>query len=139
MSNPLKILIIEDEPADFLLLERHLRQQGLLADCLRVDNDAALDAALLVEWDMVLSDYNVPGMDFRKTLQRLQAQCPDVPVVLVSGSVGEETAVELLRLGLSDFLLKASLARLPSAIRRSLDEASERRARLAAETALRES
>ena len=135
MNSPLKLLVIEDVPADFLLLERYLRQHGLDAECRRVDSEAELDAALQNEWDVVLSDYNVPGMDFRATLQRIQALRPDLPVILVSGSVGEETAVELLRLGLSDFVLKDNLARLPSAIRRALDEVNERRARRVAETA----
>ncbi len=109
MGSPLKILIIEDVAADYLLLERHLRQHGIAADCRRVDDDTALDAALPIEWDVVLSDYNVPGMDFRATLQRIRTLRPDLPVILVSGSVGEETAVELLHLGLSDFVLKDNL------------------------------
>lgn len=139
MNSPLKLLVIEDDPADFLLLERHLRQQGLMAQCLRVGCDQELDAALRDEWDMVLSDYNVPGMDCRATLQYIRARHPELPVILVSGSVGEDMAVELLRLGFSDFVLKDRLARLSASIRRVLDEADERRARQAAEIALRES
>lgn len=138
MNNPLKILIIEDVPADFLLLERHLRQHGLAAECRRVSREVELKTALQSEWDVVLSDYNVPGMDFFETLQQIHAYRPDLPVILVSGSVGEETAVELLRLGMSDFVLKDSLIRLLPAIRRALEEANERRARQAAETALLE-
>ncbi|MDD5390141.1 MAG: PAS domain S-box protein [Gallionellaceae bacterium] len=138
MSKPLKILVIEDAIADFLLLERHLRQHGLVAECRRVGDDVALDAALQSAWDVVLSDYSVPGMDFVATLRRIQARHPDLPVILLSGSVGEETAVELLRLGLADFVLKDRLARLPQAIERALNEAEERRARRAAEAALRE-
>ncbi|OIQ98498.1 cyclic di-GMP phosphodiesterase Gmr [mine drainage metagenome] len=136
MNNPLKLLVIEDVPADFLLLERHLRQHGLTAECKRVDSDVELDAALQSEWDLVLSDYNVPSMDFRTTLRRIQAHRSSLPVILVSGSVGEETAVELLHLGMTDFILKDHFARLPSAIKRALDEADEHRARQAAETEL---
>ncbi|WP_333874170.1 PAS domain S-box protein [Methylobacter sp.] len=139
MSKPLKILIIEDVPADFLLLVRHLRQHGLEAECRRVSTESELDSALQNEWDVVLSDYNVPGMNFFSTLQYIRASRPKLPVILVSGSVGEETAVELLRLGMSDFVLKDSLIRLLPAIRRALDEATEHCARLAAETALHES
>ena len=139
MNNPLKILIIEDIVADFLLLERLLRQQDWLSECRRIDNNKALDAALHSKWDIVLSDYNVPGMDCRITLQRIREQSPDLPIILVSGSIGEETAVELLRLGMSDFVLKDSLARLPNAILRARNEADERCARHAAEAALRES
>jgi PAS domain S-box-containing protein len=136
MNKPLKFLVIEDVLADFLLLERHLRQHGMLAECVLVDTDEALEVALHSQWDAVLSDYNVPGMDFRATLQRIHAQCPDLPVILVSGSVGEEEAVELLRLGMSDFVLKDSLIRLLPAIRRAMDEKEEHRARQAAEAAL---
>jgi len=139
MNSPLKLLVIEDVPADFLLLERHLRQHSLDAECFRVGSDAELDAALQNEWDVVLSDYNVPGMDFIATLQRIRTYRPNLPIILVSGSVGEETAVELLHLGMSDFVLKGSLIRLLPAILRALNEADERRARQSAETALRES
>lgn len=139
MNGPLRLLVIEDNPCDYLLLERYLKKQGLVLECLRVDNDAELEAALKNEWQVVLSDYNVPGMDFRRTLQRIQQLRPDLPVILVSGSVGEETAIELLRLGLADFVLKDNLSRLASAIRRSLDETEQRQARRVAETALHES
>jgi len=139
MNSPLKLLVIEDVPADFLLLERHLRQHSLDAECFRVGSDIELDAALQNEWDVVLSDYNVPGMDFIATLQRIRTYRPNLPIILVSGSVGEETAVELLHLGMSDFVLKGSLIRLLPAILRALNEADERRARQSAETALRES
>ena len=134
----LNILIIEDVEADFLLLERHLRQHELAFECRRVDCDTALKDALQQEWDVVLSDYNVPGMAFRTILQYIQTQRPDLPVILVSGSVGEETAVELLHLGLSDFVLKNSLTRLVPVIKRAIGDVEERRARLAAETALQE-
>lgn len=139
MNNSLKLLVIENVPADFLLLARHLRQQGVDAECECVSSEAELNSALHSEWDVVLSDYNVPGMDFLNILRRIRMSCPNLPVILVSGSVGEETAVELLRLGMSDFVLKDNLIRLLPAIRRALDEAHERRARLSAETALQES
>ena len=139
MNSPLKILVIEDADADFLLLERYLSQQGLAAECRRICSNPELAAALPAEWDVVLSDYNVPGMEFLASLQLIREHHPDLPVILVSGSVGEETAVELLHRGLNDFVLKDRLSRLLPAIRRSLDDASERRARQAAEMALRES
>jgi len=139
MNSQLRLLVIEDQLADFLLLERYLRQYDLEAECLRVDTTAELDAALQGEWDVVLSDYNVPGMDFRTTLLRIQTPYPDLPVILISGSVGEEAAVELLHLGMSDFVLKSNLARLPQAIRRAVNDADERRTRRATETALRQS
>ena len=139
MSEPLRLLVIEDDSADFLLLRRYLDSHGVAAECRRVDSDAQLAAALPGAWDLVLSDYKVPGMVFAATLRRIRALHPELPVIMVSGSVGEETAVELLHLGLTDFVLKDNLTRLPSAIQRALEGAAERRARREAETALRES
>ncbi len=139
MDTLLRILVIEDDPADFLLLERYLGQRGLAVDLHRVDDDAALNTALGKDWDLVLSDYNVPGMDFLATLQRIQSRHPNLPVILVSGSIGEEKAVELLHLGLNDFVLKNNLERLPAAIERAQSHLRERSARLAAEAALQES
>ena len=139
MSEALKLLIVEDNPADFQLLERYLLQQGVTFASRRIDGEAQLDAALAEDWDLVLSDYSVPGMDFRATFAGIRARRPELPVILVSGSVGEETAVDLLRLGVSDFVLKDNLTRLASVIFRTLDEATERHARQAAESALRTS
>ena len=136
MNQALRILVIEDNPADFLLLERALRHQGMEAEFLRVDHDTALEDALRSQWDLALSDYSVPGMDFRATLARLQRYNRDMPVIMVSGSVGEETAIELLRMGLADFVLKEHLMRLSAAIKRAMDEQRERLARQNAEAAL---
>ncbi|MBI3095885.1 MAG: PAS domain S-box protein, partial [Rhodocyclales bacterium] len=138
MDQPLKILVIDDVVADFLLVERYLRQHGPRAECRHVAHGADLAAALDAEWDLVLSDYSMPDLEFGEVLQRIKARWPDLPVILVSGSVGEETAVDLLRMGLTDFVLKQNLIRLPAAIRRALDEAAEYRARRDAERALRE-
>ena len=136
MKPPLKLLVIEDDPADFLLLERHLRQQGLVAECRQIASDASLAAAFGEDWDLVLSDYNVPGMAFHASLRRIRAQAPDLPVILVSGSIGEQAAIELLHLGVADFVLKNDLIRLAPAIRRALDDLALRRARSQAEAAL---
>jgi len=140
MDRPLNILIIEDSSADFLLLQRYLQQQELTGECRLLASDSELDTALQEAemWDLVLSDYNVPGMNFEATLRRLRIGWPELPVILVTGSLGEEKAVELLHLGLSDFVLKGNLTRLTPAIRRALNELNERRARQAAEQALRE-
>ncbi|CAH1904107.1 Diguanylate cyclase /diguanylate cyclase/phosphodiesterase [Candidatus Nitrotoga sp. HW29] len=136
IDSPLKILVIEDAPADFLLLVRNLQKNGVVAEWRCIGNDTELKDALQAKWDVVLTDFHVPGMDFRTTLLCIQVHYPALPVIMVSGSVGEETAVELLRLGIVDFILKDHLARLPNAIRRALVEANERQARQAAETAL---
>ncbi len=140
MSEPLRLLAIEDDQADFLLLVRHLREQGLCARCTRVDSEQALDLALDTEpWDAVLADYQVPGMDFKTTLASIRCRRPGMPVILVSGAVGEDRAVELLRLGVSELVSKDRLIRLVPAIERCLRAAADQRARESAESALRAS
>ncbi|NVN92943.1 MAG: response regulator [Desulfuromonadales bacterium] len=136
----LKILSIEDSRADFLLIERHLRQQGLQAECSRVDSLDGLSQILIgCTWDLVLSDYNVPGLEFLSSFSYIQSQCPELPIILVSGSIGEEHAVELLKLGVVDFILKDNLTRLVPAIERSQRELLDKQARKAAEESMRES
>jgi len=135
-----RILVVEDSQADFMLLERHLTRAGLGATLHRVDTWEDLTRALeSAAWDAVVSDLNVPGMDFAVTLRAIQERLPGAPIILLSGELGEERAVELLKAGVTDFVLKDSLARLVPAIERGLRDAVERRAREAAETALRES
>jgi diguanylate cyclase (GGDEF)-like protein/PAS domain S-box-containing protein len=136
MITPLKLLVIEDDPADYMLLERQLRQQDMLFTSCRVDSNADLNAALQQDWDAVLSDYHVPGMDCLASLARIRHHHQQLPVILVSGSIGEERAVELLRAGFSDFILKDNLLRLAPAIRRCLDDAESARARWNAEQSL---
>ena len=138
MSTDINLLIIEDKPADFRLIVRHLEKHGLAARCHCVASIEELEAAVEQGgWDAVLSDYSVPKLEFQDTLGVLQARHPDVPLILVSGSVGEERAVELLKLGVWDFVLKDSLTRLVPAIERSLRDATERHERRRAEAALR--
>ncbi len=140
MEQPLKVLVIEDVVSDFLLLEHHLRGQGLDAVCRRVETADELLAALSDGgWDAVLSDYRLPGMDFREILEQVRTSVPALPLILVSGTIGEEEAVELLKQGVWDFILKDRLARLVPSIERSLREVADRRARQEAERALRES
>jgi PAS domain S-box-containing protein len=140
MEQTLNILIIEDSPSDFLLVDRHLRQHGLNATCFRVDSPESLEQALNDGgWDIILSDFSVPNLNFHDSFACIQSRNPDLPIILVSGSVGEEQAVELLKLGVMDFVLKDNLSRLIPAIERSLRELEVRKAMLAAEEAMRES
>ncbi len=137
---PLRILVIEDLEPDFLLLTRHLATQGLRATWRRAAGRDELIAALADgAWDIALSDYNVPGLPFREGLALIRERQPDVPVILVSGSVGEEEAVELLKTGLSDFVMKERLTRLVPAIERSLCESAETQSRRAMARALQSS
>ena len=140
MGAPLNLLVIEDSPADYALLTRHLARQGLEAACRRVAGmeDLGLALSTAPRWDAVLSDYNLPGMDFAEAFGLIRQRHPDMIVILVSGTIGEERAVEVLKLGVTDFVLKDNLIRLVPTIRRALDEAAAIRARRRAEGALRE-
>lgn len=134
------ILVVEDDEGDFLLVERELRRHGMLGRCVRVHREAELRGALTSGgWDCVLADFNVPGMDLSRTLAIAAEIRPGLPVLLVSGSVADAQAVDLLRAGLTDFVLKDRLARLPEAIRRACAEVGDRRALVAAQDALRRS
>lgn len=140
MSSPLNLLVIEDSEADFLLVERNLKQHGLQANLHRVSDYTALNAALASDgWDAVLSDYCLPGMEFRNTLGLIREKAPDLPIILVSGSIGEEEAMDLLHRGLSDFVLKDRPTRLAGALRHSLETAKVTKAQRVAEAALFES
>jgi PAS domain S-box-containing protein len=140
IDKALRILIIEDCQADFLLIERHLKQGGMNADFTCVVSMGELRGALdQGEWDVVLADYNIPGVNFQDVLNLILTSIPDVPVILVSGTVGEEAAVEQLKLGVWDFVLKSNLTRMIPVIERSLKDAANKRIRLAAENALLES
>lgn len=138
MPHPLNFLVIEDSLADFLLVRRHLGQNGVDCRCHQVEDLDALGHALTEQrWDLILSDYSVPKLAFRDSLALIQNTHPELPVILLSGSVGEEQAVELLKLGVSDFVLKDSMTRLVPAIRRTLREVADHRARQQAEAAIR--
>lgn len=139
MNDKLKLLVIEDDESDFLLLEHQLRRQEPEASWFRVDTREGLRSALEKGgWDLVLSDYQVPGVDFLETLEWIRKHDPTLPVILVSGSVGEDEAADLVRQGAWDFVLKRRLGRLSTVIQRNLREAREHKARLAAEEALRQ-
>ncbi len=137
MNAPLYLLAIEDVLADFLLIERHLRQNGLDVRCRQATNSINLAADLIdMHWDVVLADYNVPGMVFQETLALVRSVRPEIPVILISGNIGEERAVELLKLGVTDFILKDNLTRLVPVIKRALYDAEQLCMRRAAELAL---
>jgi len=136
----LRILLLEDVPTDAELTEHTLRAAGLSFTAKRVDTREAFIRALEeFHPDIVLADYKLPSFDGGSAVKIAKLQYPDIPVVIVTGAVGEETAVELLKLGARDYILKDRLARLGTAVRRVLAEEQDTRARKAAEEALRES
>jgi diguanylate cyclase (GGDEF)-like protein/PAS domain S-box-containing protein len=140
MNSPLRVLLVEDSEDDALLLLRELRQGGYAPTWERVETPAAMEAALEQQpWDLVIADYNMPRFSGPAALSLLQERGLDLPLIIVSGVIGEETAVVAMQAGADDYLMKGSLARLTPAVRRALREAEHRRERKRAEAALRES
>lgn len=140
MNAPLSVLIVEDSADDARLLVRHLQQAGHEVLHERVETAEALAAALeRRNWDVVLSDYRLPDFDAGAALALLQESRRDIPFIVVSGAIREEAAVELMRRGANDYLMKSNLSRLAPVVLREIADAGERRERRRAETALRES
>ncbi len=136
----ISLLLVEDSPADAALVVRALEQGGFTLEVERVasglDLIEALDSRV---WDLVISDYSLPGFGGREALTLLHRSGHPIPFLVVSGTIGEEMAVEMLKAGADDFILKDSLARLPLVVERALEQAAARRARLRAEAELRAS
>jgi two-component system, cell cycle sensor histidine kinase and response regulator CckA len=140
MNPLLHILIVEDSEDDLLLLLRELRRGGYSPDYVRVETAMEMQAELdRQSWDIVIADYTLPRFSAPEALELLQSQQQDIPFIIVSGTIGEETAVAAMRAGAHDYLLKDNLTRLVPAVERELREAGERQQRLQAEEALRES
>jgi DNA-binding NtrC family response regulator len=126
----LNVLCIEDTESDFLLIDRTLRLAGLLGQCERVDSSEALTAALAAKrWDVVLSDYAVPGMYFTDTLRRFLHHHPNLPLILVSGTIGEVKASVMVEVGAWDYVPKSRLRRLVPAVKRAMQRAAAQASR----------
>ena len=139
-TRPIRILHLEDNPRDAELIQRRLESSGLACDVDRVPGQAAFEAALAERsYDLVLCDFNVPGYDALSALRYARASVPNLPFVVISGELSEEEAVECLRAGATDYLLKHRLQRLGPAVIRALDEAVERESLRQAEAARSES
>ncbi|HEY4011976.1 MAG TPA: ATP-binding protein [Polyangiaceae bacterium] len=140
MDETLRALIVEDSPSDAKLTVLHLRGAGHSVQFERVDTARAMLAALEREpWDIVLSDWSMPRFSGLAALAIVKEKYPDLPFIILSGTIGEETAVEAMRAGAHDYVLKGNLARLGPAVARELRECKDRAARRQAEVALRES
>src|ERR1700750_2842318 len=138
---PLNILLVEDSADDALLLERHLRRSGFAPSVVRVEIAATMRAELsgALTPDVVLADYNLPHFSGPDALQLLKESKLDIPFIMLSGAVSEQTAVDSMRAGAQDYVSKQNLARLVPAIEREMKEASGRRNKRIAEAALRAS
>jgi signal transduction histidine kinase len=136
LDHVLRVLHLEDSPLDHELTLAHLRRGGLEVQALRIDSEAAFLAALEQDWDVVLSDFNLPGFSGLVALDLLKASGRDIPFILVSGEIGEDTAVEAMRNGASDYLLKNNLARLVPALMHAVEAMETRHARQRADREL---
>jgi len=129
MSKPLAVLVVEDSEDDTRLLERELRLGGYDVARKRVETAEAMRSALRARaWDLVIADYTLPTFSAPAALAVVQESGLDLPFIIVSGTVGEKAAVEAMKAGAHDYLLKGSFARLVPAVNRELEHASQRRA-----------
>lgn len=138
MKKNLRLLVVEDSEDDVFLMQRVLSQAGYDTDLLRVDNGKDLDFALKNnDWDLVITDHNIPGFSSDASLKHVKAYDEHMPVVIVSGSIGEDIAVAAMKAGAQDYIMKNNLVRLVPAIERELREVETRRARKRAEDTIR--
>src|SRR5579872_3806166 len=130
----LRVLVVEDCTADSELAIQQLTRGGIRCVHLRADSESAFRAALArFRPHIILSDFSLPGFDGLEALHIATEEAPDVPFIFLSGTIGEERAIEALRRGAVDYVLKSNPARLVPAVRRALREVAERARRRAAE------
>ncbi len=140
MSAPLSVLIVEDSASDAELTVRQLRHAGFDVMHQRIETAEEMAAALKKQaWDVVLSDFRLPNFDAAAALATLRASGLDIPFIVISGVIEEEVAIELMRSGAHDYLMKSNLSRLVPAVKREIVEARDRQEHRRAEAALRES
>src|SRR3989475_5480659 len=138
MHAPLRVLIVEDSEDDALLLVRELRRGGFAPAFGGVDRRKAWRAALARQaWDILFADYSMPHFSGPAALALVRERGLDLPFIFVSGTIGEDTAVEAMRAGAQDYVTKGNLKRLLPAVERELRDARERRDRKRAEATLR--
>ena len=137
MPIPLKVLIAEDNPLDAELVLRELRRAGFEPEWTLVQDEKDFLAALNGDLDLILSDFDMPQFSGYRALELLKERNLEIPFILVSGTIGEETAVEAMRLGATDYLLKDRLARLGVTVKHALEETKLRREKRDAAEALR--
>lgn len=138
MDRELRILILEDVATDAELMERELRNAGIEFSSKHVETkEAFLKELKDFEPDLILSDYKLPSFNGLLALTAASEQCPDIPFIFVSGTIGEELAIETLKKGATDYVLKERLSRLVPAVSRALREVEERIARKQVEEQLK--
>src|SRR6266513_230480 len=140
MNSPLRVLHLEDDVRDTELVLATLEGEGIQSELTRVEGEHDFLAALKQgNVDLILADYTLPSFDGLSALRIAQQRAHEVPLIFVSGTLGEDVAIEALKTGATDYVLKTRLARLGPAVARALSEARERAERARAEMALRRS
>lgn len=135
MKSPLRILHLEDDPNDVALVQSTLTAEGITCATTCVQSrDAFVTSLEHGAFDLILSDFSLPAFDGFSALEIAHAQCPDVPFILVSGTLGEERAIDSLKRGATDYVLKQRLSRLVPAVHRAMEEVRERGERKRAES-----
>jgi diguanylate cyclase (GGDEF)-like protein/PAS domain S-box-containing protein len=128
MKRKIRVLHVEDNPGDARLMERAFGQAGYDAEWTRVETEAEYQSALESLPQVVISDYTLPQFSGLRALELVKQARPEIPFILVSGTIGEEKAAEAIRLGADDYLLKDRLGRLPAAVERAVRDAEDRAA-----------
>lgn len=136
----LNVLLVEDSPDDASLIKQELRRAGFSIDARLVDTAEDMTAALTEQgWDLIISDFSLPGFSGTEALEIAHTHTPEIPLIVVSGCIGEEAAVALMKAGAEDCIMKSSLSRLVPAVERCIKEEQNRVQRQIAQQALRES
>ena len=128
MPEPLRVLIVEDQPDDAELIAEYLRDAGLTAVWERVDTEASFAAKLDAGFDLIIADYHLPQFGAPRALDVLKERGLDIPFIVVSGTIGEDAAVAVMRSGARDYVFKENLSRLRPAVEREVRAAAERKA-----------
>lgn len=140
MKTPIRVLIVEDSDNDKELLLQELRRGGYDPDYICIETETAMNAALdQQKWDIIISDYSLPQFNGLKALEIAKNRHLEIPFILISGTIGEELAVNAMKEGASDYLMKDNIKRLIPTIDRELKDAERRRQQILAEEALKES
>src|SRR6266404_4111179 len=140
MIPPRRLLVLEDDPSDAELLRRHLAASWPGCEVIQVRHKSAYLSVLPeAEFDLILSDFAIPGFSGLSALASAREHCPNTPFIFVSGAIGDEVAVDSLKAGATDYVLKDRLARLVPAIERALAEAETNSCRKQVEEQLRQS
>jgi signal transduction histidine kinase len=138
MKSPLRILHLEDEPLDCELVESALDRDGIACKIFRVEtSDDFIEAIDSGGFDIIFADHSLPGFDGLSALAIAKERCPGIPFIFISGTMGEELAIETLKRGAKDYVLKDRISRLAPSVRRALEEVAEKLERMKAIIELR--